>query len=694
MAPIPKSAWLKLPAAQRGKLSYKEYANWVTKTVANRAAARAAAPPGAPVYPDPPPAYTFQPYKPVSHAGDQFPGFMPTPEAALRAQAQGFVNATVNPLLANLRSTYDARAAAGSKSIQGYTDQLAASMEPMAAEMGGFSDQAIGQTKAIDQGLADFIRAQGQKTVSGSPGSAPLAPDQAASVGSLTAALGAGAQVDNAARTSAALQQQVAEKAANQEYAATQPANARRIGGEQLASFQTGIGQQESEALGNVTAQVPGMVSSMFQNLLDRELTKAGTRQDLIQNADARDLNTYQANQTGRQAAATSAATRYGEVAGAIGDQADRDLTRWTAQQTLNQIDPTVSGALAGGIARGATGQPIKDPKTGKPYKLAPAPADVADQIKKEGHGGLDVGATQLAGVWMGKDGLPFRDPKGNVIPYKGEGPGGRAVSPGVSRIMGYVSDKNGTPIKDSKGHIIPVEKTGSGGATSQQRLSTKRVDALDKTAEANVRKMMKGRATTDYLGKTTYRPIDNANAYLSVVTYYRNAFPNMPESWILMKARSALVAGGYVKADRDPRLEAGWDPRRPTGSAGGGGGATAPGGVTGPVGTGGGGTTTTLPPKTAPGETRTEHSGTPQKPAAPSQTDKEKAQTEASAASHIADYATRSQVYMGPGKSRSMTPHEAFEAVMKALQARGYKHLSLERLRAIAHSAVGRMGP
>lgn len=381
MPPLAQSAWLKLPKSQRGNWTYTQYKNWVNKTNAIRATQRriapyvATAPTTTVNVGAPPKGYTYTPFVPTSHAKDVFPGFMPIGDDALRAQAKSLVDAQINPLLANVRTTFDARAKQGTAAINKYASDLGTSLQSLAPAVTHIADQQIAQQQAVDQGISDFVKANAAQLGNATAGTFDN-PALALQARSLTSAMGAGQGLTNAGDTSAGLTQALADKATNQTFAALQPGLARNYGQSQLADYQAKLAQDETSAIGDITQQVPGLISNMYQNLLDRELTKAQTRQQLISNAQDRDLDVYKTNQTGRQQAAADALSRWQNRYTVASDNADRNLTRWTTLMSLSGADANLS-AGAGHLVDGQ-GNPIYD-SSGNPIPFTDPSATTTD---------------------------------------------------------------------------------------------------------------------------------------------------------------------------------------------------------------------------------------------------------------------------------------------------------------------------
>ena len=239
---------------KRPKGSYSKYLNYVGK---RRAAQDSKAPPG----------QKQAPYDPLA----------PTPPPKLRQQASSIVNKGVEPVLANLETTYGARADAGSRAIEHYTGSLAdhlrglteltdaaygrAQTEAAAAQQAGVAElQQLGGE--LGAGLRDQLAGLGLGA-----GVEALA-DRPAAVG-----IGSGGALGALAGASAA--RLAGEGAAQRTLAGTFDRTAAVGGLQSIRALQAQLNQQRTEERGAITAQVPGAIENTYQGLADREFQKA-----------------------------------------------------------------------------------------------------------------------------------------------------------------------------------------------------------------------------------------------------------------------------------------------------------------------------------------------------------------------------------------------------------------------------------
>jgi len=307
--PYTSSQWLSLPAGKRGFQSYQRYVNWwntkVGPSLSNPDRKPAVAtPPGG--------GYNPGFVTPAVVKGVPYPSlpsyFNPISNANLNAQATTNVNTKLNPLIAQVQKQYaDLLARTGSQfdtatrqgqaginaSMQGWLDAV----KGLPASINQTYNQQIAGQQGVNDAVQAFLQKSGQQTLgdltsqaqaAGAPaetvagfqgGASPLNVGGAIT-GGRTAEMGYGA---------GALTSLLAQQQADVAGAERQPGLIHSYGADALASFLQDqstkraaalsdiTGQQES-ALGQITAQAPGLIQDVYQNLLDRETTKAQMR--------------------------------------------------------------------------------------------------------------------------------------------------------------------------------------------------------------------------------------------------------------------------------------------------------------------------------------------------------------------------------------------------------------------------------
>jgi len=249
--PVPKAAWLKLPAAARGKLTYQQYVSWANKKTAARAKAAAANTPS------------------------WVTALQPLPSSVLGMMARNQVQSQTGPIIKQITASINRQRGMALSDLDRRTGQILGSVAPIAGQIGRTYDQSIGQAKAIDEGLANFLQSTGQAT-SGEINNQLGAAGVAAPAGFDISKASASSSALSAARSETALDQLLQNRATNVGYAQQQPGFIRRQSLNQRAALQANYANQLGTAIGQITGQVPSMVNTAYQNLLDREVQKAG----------------------------------------------------------------------------------------------------------------------------------------------------------------------------------------------------------------------------------------------------------------------------------------------------------------------------------------------------------------------------------------------------------------------------------
>jgi hypothetical protein len=152
------------------------------------------------------------------------------------------------------------------------------------------------------------------------------------------AALGNTAAVNTAALGTSTAQRMAQEAMAANTYAGLQPTFAAAEGGRNLGMFQSDLNAGMREDLGNVTAQLPEMILSVYQNLANQNQQTRAMKQQRGETMTSayNDMNTRNLNAAIAQAAIRENTARM------LGDQSNAylsALTSLTNQQTASGAD-------------------------------------------------------------------------------------------------------------------------------------------------------------------------------------------------------------------------------------------------------------------------------------------------------------------------------------------------------------------
>jgi hypothetical protein len=192
-------------------------------------------------------------------------------DAELRARTLAQISATYDPLIAQITSSYEQRAAAGGQAIKGITDQLVQQMRGYQGSAANIYGQAQQSQAASDAALSSMLSGQGTQLASelGSRLASINAP--AATQGAQQAVTQAGTGSAGAlyGKGSASQSDLIARGAGAQEYAAKLPGIAGLAGLQQLGQFQGQVSGAEQDELGRLRAQIPGATADLLSSLRD-----------------------------------------------------------------------------------------------------------------------------------------------------------------------------------------------------------------------------------------------------------------------------------------------------------------------------------------------------------------------------------------------------------------------------------------
>src|SRR5215471_460262 len=257
--PVSKQAWLKLPKAQRGNKSYAQYVAWTKKKTAQRTKATAA-------------AAASDPF-----AGVDFSALAPTPSAVLLGQARATARASTLPIITQIQNAIARQRRAGIADINSATASAVKAVAPIPGEINQDYNTALAQQGATDQFLANFVRGQGQTAQADLGKTLAAAGLPTPDTGSM-AALGQGAGAAQAAAGSTELSRLTGERAREMAYTQRLPAWYRSMGAQNVGKVSRQYADDLATQIGQVSDQVPGLVQTTYQNLLEREYNKAVAR--------------------------------------------------------------------------------------------------------------------------------------------------------------------------------------------------------------------------------------------------------------------------------------------------------------------------------------------------------------------------------------------------------------------------------
>lgn len=267
----------------------------------------------------------------------------PTSQAALRGEASRNVNSSLSPLINQIQRQYAARAASGAKAITGYTNAFANRLGQIDDQMLAGNQQVAQQQAGIDAALADFVRNQGS-SLSDSLGAvfSQMGAPQAEQSADVAAALAQGASNTVAGLGASTLSRLLAQGNADVNYARKLPGLATMQGRQTLGQFQADINRQQSEAIGGLQAQIPGMINDAYNALQQRELARQQGRAGTVDQLMARNLQ------------AAIAAAGFNQNADAQNRQYEYQW--WNATE-----GPAGINARGRGTTRGKTVKPVED---------------------------------------------------------------------------------------------------------------------------------------------------------------------------------------------------------------------------------------------------------------------------------------------------------------------------------------------
>lgn len=187
------------------------------------------------------------------------------------------VRSQVDPLLDEIAKAFSRRAGASQDAITGYTEALAGRLSGLKPQVKGIYDEAQAEQRGVDQALTATLLGSGTNLQQGlreaiaTTGGPETALAQAGNLGALTQGL-AGQQAGYGAST---LSRLIGSGAAAESEATMLPGIAALGGLRSSKLLQGQINREQADALGQVGAQIPGLVQSTYLDLMGREVQKA-----------------------------------------------------------------------------------------------------------------------------------------------------------------------------------------------------------------------------------------------------------------------------------------------------------------------------------------------------------------------------------------------------------------------------------
>lgn len=273
----------------------------------------------------------------------QNPQYNPLTPAQLQQQARNAIMPMYTQQMDELTNAIRERSRLGSEAIQGYTNAYLGTLPQVQANMGAAWDEARNLQNAASQGFSSFVQGQGQ-AMTNQLAQMEQAAGQTSAGSTQVGNVAAGSSSATAAADWSTMSRLINQGAAAKGYAAQLPAIAGAYGADTMRAFQSDLNNELTSGLSELRMGAQGDIVSMYQSLLDRELQKAGLRDQRSQTiADA--YADIIASNRDAQMAGAALQSQYGT----------------TAQQAGIEYGAAVSGADQ------VPGQGAVDPATGKP---------------------------------------------------------------------------------------------------------------------------------------------------------------------------------------------------------------------------------------------------------------------------------------------------------------------------------------
>jgi hypothetical protein len=342
------------------------------------------------------------------------------PGPSLEEQTQAIVDSILNPLLANVRSTQDARANAGQQAIGGYTSNAM-------KQLAGINFQAPYQgaasgANAVNDAELSLLQGQGGGLASQVGAKLMAAGQDAAPVTGQINADTAGAAGAGYASGGSTVQQLLSEGAAAGTYGKKLPGIEALAGSQATKGFQGQVAADTVKQIGDITATAPQLIQSTLANLQTKQSQDTSLKINAIL-ASGYDPNTGTLTPAARTALASLVGTDPSALAGG---SASTVASAATAAAAAGKISPSVSKIL--GYAATADGSPIVT-KTGqiipvtKTGEQGAPKAPTGSQLSKMVDGWFDGKTTTQHTPVLNQDGTPVTDANGAPIYRTTDGP-------------------------------------------------------------------------------------------------------------------------------------------------------------------------------------------------------------------------------------------------------------------------------
>lgn len=199
----------------------------------------------------------------------------PTRPAVLQREARAAAKAQIDPIVAELTRSTNARAAAGSKNITGVTQALQNQLYGAEGRTAAIYQDSQRQLDAVNQQVQGQVSAAGQSGAAALAARLALGGQQQLGLGEKLAAEGQGATAATAAYGGNASAQLIQSGAASRNFAATLPGLAGLSGLQGVREMEARKQQELAEGVAEIRAKIPGLVSQLVESGRNREVDKA-----------------------------------------------------------------------------------------------------------------------------------------------------------------------------------------------------------------------------------------------------------------------------------------------------------------------------------------------------------------------------------------------------------------------------------
>lgn len=302
--------------------------------------------------------------------------YAPLTNQQLRSQATGNIMPFYTQQMDELTKAITERSRLGSQAIQGYTNAYLGTLPQVQQNIGNIWDEARNLQAASSGALGDFVRNQGT-TLTAELAQAEQQAGQTSAGSQMVSQVGTGSANAAAANDWSTMARLINQGAGAKTYAAQLPAIAGAYGAETMRAFQSDLNEDLSTGLADLRSGASQDIMSMYQGLLDRELQKAGLRDQRAQ----------------------SMADAYSEL---VYGNRDAAMAGAAMQAEFNaQAEGYNQDAIAASQAPPAPKAPKIDPRTGKP--VVPR----GEQIQEAWRSVRDTVISSVSQIVAGNSGRP-----------------------------------------------------------------------------------------------------------------------------------------------------------------------------------------------------------------------------------------------------------------------------------------------